>query len=678
MRSLRCLFYAAFFIVLSINFVFGQMARKPSPTRVPVGAMPDKPYSDQRSLPEIKSQADFDSIARVYRQSTPYALPHVMFVIDRRDGNKIYYVNSQKYRFHKDFLIANYMVLKGENFFEDTYIKENRRFIVGTVAWQTPVKKWTFEFWDGDLIPADQIKLTYDIINKTFFEPVAFKPNSTRQDALSANLGINRITADEISKNQEYLALNTAKGIGRIHIIDKLDDTVEIGYNEILVLKEVPLNLPPVQGIILTQPTSPLSHINILAKGWGVPNAYIKNADQLFKQYDTWWVEFETTLTDYKIKLCKVDCMDNWRRRENEIGRVFKSPPSDLNVTKLASLRAMRRKDSIAYGAKAANLGELVNSRLVGAVVPNGFGVPFYYYSKFMKDNGLENEIENLMDDNDFVHNPRVRRQKLEEFRRKIQNGKFDEKLKAEIIRKWRTELGARPVFVRSSSNSEDLSNFSGAGLYTSVPNVKEADKIIEAVKTVWASLWNFDAYESRERNFIEHTGVYMSAFIQTAVNMDDGGVLITKDPFDPENKGTVYISAVWGHNLQVTNPNELVNNSAEKTKKTVIPEQILFTPKSNSLQVLTRSTLENIVTFDEKGGLKEMPVSTERRVLTDLAVRNLVKVSNGIKRVFGGTDQDIEWGMIKGRIFILQARPYVDKKIVDFSLREISSRKDF
>ena len=31
-------------------------------------------------------------------------------------------------------------------------------------------------------------------------------------------------------------------------MIDKLDDTVEIGYNEILVLKEVPLDLPPVAG----------------------------------------------------------------------------------------------------------------------------------------------------------------------------------------------------------------------------------------------------------------------------------------------------------------------------------------------------------------------------------------------------------------------------------------------
>src|ERR1043165_4491002 len=53
-----------------------------------------------RSLPALRSRADFDKMALVYTDG-PYALPHVLFVIDRKDKNKIYYVNSQRYRFHK-------------------------------------------------------------------------------------------------------------------------------------------------------------------------------------------------------------------------------------------------------------------------------------------------------------------------------------------------------------------------------------------------------------------------------------------------------------------------------------------------------------------------------------------------------------------------------------------------
>jgi len=387
---LGILLLAAYCLPLTVE---AQLRRKPSPLREPKGAMAKKPDSVKRSLNAIKSQADFDRMARVYHQNTPYALPHAMFVIDRRDKNKIYYVNSQKYRFHKDFLIANYMVLKGEDFFQNTYIREDRRFIVGTIAWQTPIKKFTFEFWEGDLVPADLIKKTYDIINKTFFEPIAFKPNSIRQDEVSENLNITRISSDEISKNQEYLALNTAKGIGRIHIIDKLDDTVEIGYNEILILKEFPLNLPPVKGVIISQPSTPLSHINLLAKGWGIPNAYIKNAQELFKEYDGRWVRFETKLTDYKVEPCLTDCLNEYQKIAESRSEVFRSPPSDLKITRLASLKEMRRKDSIAFGAKAANLGELMNAKIVGATVPNGFPCRFIFTTSLWRTTDLTKRL---------------------------------------------------------------------------------------------------------------------------------------------------------------------------------------------------------------------------------------------------------------------------------------------
>jgi len=43
------------------------------------------------SLPAIRSQAEFDSLAVVYDPNTPYALPHALFVIDRQNKNRVYY-----------------------------------------------------------------------------------------------------------------------------------------------------------------------------------------------------------------------------------------------------------------------------------------------------------------------------------------------------------------------------------------------------------------------------------------------------------------------------------------------------------------------------------------------------------------------------------------------------------
>src|SRR5262249_38757664 len=154
----------------------------------------------------IQSQADFDQLARVYNAKTPYALPHLMFVIDRASKDKIYYVNSQLFRFHQDFANAQYLSLKrGEDFFKDVYTNDHRRLLVGTIAWQSPVHKFTFEYWDGDLVTPQMISETYEAIKSSFFTDISFKPNSTRQEDVSANLKIPIVTADEISKNQEYL-----------------------------------------------------------------------------------------------------------------------------------------------------------------------------------------------------------------------------------------------------------------------------------------------------------------------------------------------------------------------------------------------------------------------------------------------------------------------------------------
>ena len=601
-----------------------------------------------RSLPAVKSQAEFDSISVTYDANTPYALPHALFVIDRKDNNKIYYVNNKRYSFHKDFVNGTYLSLEsGKEFFDNNYLKPNRRFILGTIAYQTPVKRWTFEFWEGDLIPADQIQLAGEVINKTFFTPVAFKPNSLRQDEASHSLtGVERVLQSDIAKEQAYQALNIAKGIGRIHIIDKLDDHVEIGFNEILVLDEVPVQLPPVAGIITSKPSTPLSHINLLAKGWGIPNAYIKNAKELFKQYDTWWVTFETNRDNYSVKRADLNQLHEYQRRLKERLDVVK-PRFDLSETRLLSLAQQRKTLSIAFGGKSANLGEVMHANLPGIIVPGGFTIPFYYYDEFIKRNNLDDEIFALLNDQKFVHDPAYRRGRLETLREHIQKAEFDPELKKEVLDRVAREFTGKGLFVRSSSNSEDLPNFSGAGLYTTVPNVRGDKELIEAIKTVWASLWNFEAYEFRERANVDHSKIFMAVLLQEGINSESSGVMISTDPFDKENVGAIYISAKRGLGIKVVEGQR-------------IAEQIIFRPRTNAVQVLTRSAEDSLLTFDENGGVKEVPITGDRVVLTDEVIRRLVRAAAEIKRVFGSRDQDIEWAYMKGQIFIVQSRPYI------------------
>ena len=602
---------------------------------------------EPRSLPAIRSRAEFDALARVYTDAN-VPLPHVLFVIDRQDGDRIYYINSKRYRFHRDFVNGTYLSLeRGQEFFDNNYLKPNRRFILGTIAYQAPVGKWTFEFWEGDRITADLISLTAEKLRQTFFAPIAFKPNSTHQEREAARVGgLEIVLPSEILREQEYQPLNVARGIGRIHIIKRLDEHTDIHFNEIVVLDEVPLHLPPVAGIITSQPSTPLSHINLLAKSWGVPNAYIKNATEILKEYDGWWVTFETKPDSYAIKRADLKQLDEYQKRLKARLDIM-TPRYDLSVRRLASLSEQRARDVVAYGAKSANLGEVMRARLAGVIVPRGFTIPFFYYDQFVRENGLDEAIYELLNDQRFVHDPAYRREQLAALREKFQRGRMNDRLRAMVLARFHREFRGRGVFVRSSTNSEDLPNFNGAGLYTTVPNVRTDGQLIEAIKMVWGSVWNFEAYEARERAGIDHTKVFMAVLIQEGINADSAGVMITTDPFNEENHDAVYISAKRGLGIKVVEGQK-------------IAEQVIYRPASDTVQVLTRSAEDSLLTFDERGGVKEVPITGDRAVLTDEMARRLARVGLALKKVFGGRDQDVEWVYMRGQLYIVQSRPYI------------------
>ena len=176
---------------------------------------------------------------------------------------------------------------------------------------------------------------------------------------------------------------------------------------------------------------------------------------------------------------------------------------------------------------------------------------------------------------------------------------------------------------------------------------MKGDNQLIESLKTVWASLWNFEAYEARERAGIDHSKVYMAVLIQEGINADSAGVMITADPYNPESKDAIYISAKRGLGIKVVEGKR-------------IAEQILFRPRSNAVQVLTRSAEDSLLTFDENGGVKEVPISGARAVLTDDMARRLANAAQRIRRVFSNKDQDIEWLYLSGQLYIVQARPFI------------------
>ena len=608
------------------------------------------------SLARINSKADFDLLARIYYRGRLSAVPHLMFAIDRRSNDRVYYINSRAYQFHKDFVNATYLSLeRGRAFYDNNFLKTDRRFILGTIAYQTAADKFTFEFWEGDQITALLLTECYEALKQSFYALLFLKPNSNAHEEVArqvnndqrAGLRIPVLTPSDLAADQKYQPLNLGSGIGQLRIIDHIDADTVIDRNQIVIFKEVPIHLTPLSGVITTEPASPLSHVNMLAKSWAIPNATIKNADKLFKQLEGKYVRLEVREDGYTLAPAdarEVDARNKeWVKRSDLV-----TPRADLQYDRLTDLSQQRARDAIRFGAKSANLGEIVHAHLPGIEVPPGFAIPFHFYRVFIQQNDLEQRIAAAVEEERFVHDPRYRKTRLAEIRQWIQSGRHDEAFKRAVLEKVHREYAGLGLFARSSTNAEDLPNFSGAGLYSTVQNCRTDEQLMEAIKTVWASVWNYEAYEARESFGMSHFAVYPAVLIQVGIDADSAGVAITTDPFDPTDRGAVYVNAKRGLGTKVVEGRRLA-------------EQVIYHPPSGTIQVLTRSDEDTMLAFDEHGGVKEVTIDQQRRVLTDPMVRRLAGASIQIKRAFGGRDQDIEWVYRKGRLYIVQSRPYIE-----------------
>ncbi|MCL2020880.1 MAG: PEP/pyruvate-binding domain-containing protein [Betaproteobacteria bacterium] len=603
------------------------------------------------ALSRIESQAEFDSIARIHDAGTLAAIPHAMFVIDR-SNRQVHYVNTTRFAFHEDFLRGERLVLNLDHAtLESFYLSATRRFILGTVSFHPDLNRWLFEYWDGDQVTAELLRETDATLAATFFKPLTFKANSTQQERTAKAAQMAMITQSQIVAQRSYLALNTGKALGRLRILAKLDAEEEddIAPTDIVVLNEAPLTLPPVAGVIMAQPSTALSHVNLLARGWGIPNIYLQDALNQLRTLNGQWVLLHADRNSYSLE---------------KTGRPasIPLPPTvtllsqpDLTRHTLIPLAQLSEKDTARCGAKAARLGTLEKARQQGrlgsiAPIPDGFCIPYAQFVAFMAQPQAQALIKRALATRRFDQSSAVRRQALERLRAELVKLPVPGQLAQEWSVRWQDQLAGKGVFARSSSNSEDLSNFSGAGLYTTVPNVTGQAALELAVKTVWASVYNAQAFEARRVARLPHNQAQMAVFVQTAIAPRASGVMITRDPFDQSRQRVVYVAAKRGVGIRVVEGKR-------------IAEQSLYDTWSKAVQRFSRSGEVTELQLDENGGLKEIPTDPARDVLSDEQVRLLAETAVLVKASLGDqTEQDIEWAFdIEGRIVLLQARPYID-----------------
>lgn len=507
----------------------------------------------QPSVPTVDCREEFDLQAtRPLDSSLPGAVT-VKTIIDQANADAVHILDTASYPIHSAFAIEHLMWPPGQPFTTE-YLYPQRRFLLGSITYFEEPDLWTYELAPYDTASVDMITKAMELLSEaTFFgDELAFHPVSIEQIDRAEDLPehIRVVTTDDIYAGISYQPLNLGETVAQVRVLTV--DELEAGYvspREIAVLDRVPNDISVVAGVVTDEFQTPLSHVNVLSQQRGTPNMGLRGARGVFEAYEGRWVRLSVTAFDYTVEEASQAEADAWWEANRPEPVDIVQP--DLSVQTFVDVDAVTLADIPAVGGKAANFGELRD--IDGLVVPDGFAVPVYFYTEFLEENGFDVEIAAMLADEQFISDGVYRRQRLAQLRDDIRATPlaplFVQGLESYIASEF--PVGTTMRF-RSSTNAEDLDGFSGAGLYTSASGAvgDPEQPVADAVREVWASLWNARAYEERDYVSIDHSRVGMALLVHPAfVAETANGVAITANIFDaaPGGEDAFYINAQFG-----------------------------------------------------------------------------------------------------------------------------------
>ena len=325
-------------------------------------------------------------------------------------------------------------------------------------------------------------------------------------------------------------------------------------------------------------------------------------------------------------------------------------------------------KDSIPeVGGKGANLGEMFNIKLP---IPNGFCVTVSAYQTFLDATGIKSRISNLLKNLD-VENTDSLNEVSYKIRELIVKSSMPKNIEKEIIENYgnldvnpsllksggaldfiKSGRGNAFVAVRSSATAEDLLEASFAGQQATFLNVIGNKALIEAVKNCWASLFTSRAIYYRENNNFDHMKVYISVVIHKMVNGDVSGVMFTANP-STNNENEIMIEGSYGVGETIVSGQ-------------VNPDNFILDKESLAVKERKIKHKELMINYDEnlnKNVRRKVPENmADVSCLTNEDVRSLAQYGKKIEEHYG-KPMDIEWGIERNKLYILQARPITTLK---------------
>ncbi|HLE71248.1 MAG TPA: PEP/pyruvate-binding domain-containing protein, partial [Vicinamibacteria bacterium] len=316
-------------------------------------------------------------------------------------------------------------------------------------------------------------------------------------------------------------------------------------------------------------------------------------------------------------------------------------------------------------GGKNASLGEMLRKLTsVGVLVPDGFATTTQAFHAFIESAGLEERLREKLSGLD-VEDVSALTRAGREIRAAILEAKLPEDLSFEVREAYRALSGGaggnseRSFAVRSSATAEDMPDASFAGQQETFLNVRGEENVLQAVKSVFASLFNDRAIAYRVHQGFRDQEIGISAGVQLMVRSDlaASGVAFTLDT-ESGFRDVVFVTGSYGLGESIVqgavNPDEFY-----LYKRNLVAGRPAVLSRTRG-EKATKMVYDDSSTFG--AGIQTVPVPEEERgrfVLSDAELEELGRQAIRIETHYG-RPMDIEWAKdgLDGRIYVVQARP--------------------
>jgi hypothetical protein len=479
----------------------------------------------------------------------------------------------------------------------------------------------------------------------------------------------------DVTNQSAVRGLNPGYAYGELVVVENMVEDMEVSSDKIYIFQKPPSDLKPIAGIATVAEGNLVSHVQLLARNLGIPNAALsdENLKQLKKYNGTRVFYAVSNKGNVLLKPEKEMSADEkalFAKKERKDDRIA-VPVEDirLDIVKVLNMREVDASNSGKLcGPKAANLGQL--KKMFPEDVVEGLVIPFGIFKVHMDQDMPGNtgsywEFLNTM----FAEAEQMRtagkaEQEVEQFqldrlqllRSAIKTMPLKKSFIVDLENNFKGVLGKAlgeiPVFLRSDTNMEDLKDFTGAGLNLTIFNTVDKEKILQGIKDVWASPYTERSFKWRQKYLLNPENVYPSILVIPSVDVDYSGVMITKGiNMGTEKDLTVAFSRGAGG---------AVDGQAAETHLITANGSLLLAPARdlhhNRLPT-TGGTSREISTLEDpilnKGNIRQ---------LRDFAINLREILPKATKSDYKGA-YDVELGFKDNKLWLFQIRPFVENK---------------